>query len=185
MAASREAEWPAMTFEIEIAGRARRVAVEPAGATDKAGGRFRITLDDVAYVVDARRTDLGWSIVYDGDRRSLDVALTEQSLGDVLVQLGHVDVRVSVDGRRFRGDPLDASRLANESGVAAPMPGRVVRVLVKPGDEVAARQGLVIMEAMKMENELAAPRDGRVSEVLVSEGQSVEAGRVLVRLDQK
>ena len=63
-----------MTFEIEIAGRARRVAVEPAGATDQAGGRFRVTLDDVAYVVDARRTDLGWSIVYDGDRRSLDVA---------------------------------------------------------------------------------------------------------------
>ena len=97
----------------------------------------------------------------------------------------HVDVRVTVDGRRFRGDPLDASRSANESGVAAPMPGRVVRVLVKPGDEVTARQGLVIIEAMKMENELAAPRDGRVSEVLVSEGQSVEAGRLLVRLDKK
>ena len=46
------------------------------------------------------------------------------------------------------------------------MPGRVVRVLVKPGDDVAARQGLVVVEAMKMENELAAARDGRVKEVL-------------------
>ena len=60
------------------------------------------------------------------------------------------------------------------------MPGRVVRVLVKPGDEVAARQGLVVVEAMKMENELAAPRAGRVKEVAVTEGQSVEAGRLLV-----
>jgi biotin carboxyl carrier protein len=172
-----------MTFEIEIGGRARRVTIEPSGATAQTGGRFRITLDDVAWVVDARRTDLGWSIVYDDERRSLDVAVTEQRRGDVLVQFPHVDVRVSVDGRRFRGDPLDASRSANESAVAAPMPGRVVRVLVKPGDEVAARQGLVIIEAMKMENELAAPRAGRVSEVLVSEGQSVEAGRLLVRLE--
>ena len=58
-----------------------------------------------------------------------------------------------------------------------------VRVLVKPGDEVTARQGLLVVEAMKMENELAAPRAGRVAEVLVTEGQSVEGGRLLVRLD--
>ena len=173
-----------MTFEIEIAGRARHVSVEPAGATDQAGGRFRVMLDDVACVVDARRTDLGWSIVYDGDRRSLDVAVTEQSRGDVLVQLR---ARRCASGASTAGG-FAATRWtpaapANESGVAAPMPGRVVRVLVKPGDDVAARQGLVIIEAMKMENELVAPRAGRVSEVLVSEGQSVEAGRLLVRLE--
>ncbi len=183
MATRGEAGKPAMTFEIEVAGRARRVTVEPAGATDQAGGRVRVVLDDVTCVVDARRTDLGWSIVYDGDRRSLDVGVTQETRGDMLVQFPHLDVRVGVDGRRFRGDPLDGSRSANESHVAAPMPGRVVRVLVKPGDDVAARQGLVIIEAMKMENELVAPRAGRISEVLVSEGQSVEAGRLLVRLE--
>ena len=172
-----------MTFDVDIAGLARRVTVEPAGVTDEAGGRFRVVLDDVACVVDVRRTDLGWSILFDEDRRSLDVAVTQQHRGDMLVQFPHVDVRVAVDGRRFRGDPLDGSRSATESGLAAPMPGRVIRVLVQPGDEVAARQGLVIIEAMKMENELAAPRAGRVSEVFVAEGQSVEAGRVLVRLD--
>ena len=60
------------------------------------------------------------------------------------------------------------------------MPGRVVRVLVKAGDEVAARQGLVVVEAMKMENELTSPKAGRVKEVSVSEGTSVESGRLLV-----
>jgi biotin carboxyl carrier protein len=60
------------------------------------------------------------------------------------------------------------------------MPGRVVRVLVGPGDEVAARQGVVVVEAMKMENELRAPRAGRVKEIAVAAGASVEAGRVLV-----
>jgi biotin carboxyl carrier protein len=60
------------------------------------------------------------------------------------------------------------------------MPGKVVRVLVKVGDEVQPRQGLVVVEAMKMENELRAAAAGRVREVFVSEGQSVEAGTPLV-----
>jgi biotin carboxyl carrier protein len=60
------------------------------------------------------------------------------------------------------------------------MPGRIVRVLVKPGDEVGARQGLVVVEAMKMENELVATRAGRVRDVGVTEGQSVQAGQLLV-----
>jgi biotin carboxyl carrier protein len=170
-----------MTFEVEVAGRVRQVTVEPLETPDGVGGRFRVLLDDVEHLVDARRTDLGWSIVYGDGLRSIDVAVTDQPRGQVLVQFSHADVPVGVDGRRFRGDPLDAGR-STEAAIAAPMPGRVVRVLVKPGDEVTMRQGLVIVEAMKMENELGAPRAGRVAEVLVSEGQSVEAGRLLVRL---
>jgi biotin carboxyl carrier protein len=60
------------------------------------------------------------------------------------------------------------------------MPGRVVRVLVAQGDEVAARQGVVVVEAMKMENELRSPKAGRVKEVSVKAGDSVEAGRGLL-----
>jgi biotin carboxyl carrier protein len=60
------------------------------------------------------------------------------------------------------------------------MPGRVLRVLVKAGDTVTARQGLVVVEAMKMENEITSPKDGRIKEVGVSDGQSVEVGRLLV-----
>jgi pyruvate carboxylase subunit B len=56
-------------------------------------------------------------------------------------------------------------------------------VLVAVGDEVLARQGLVVVEAMKMENELGSTRGGRVVEIGVAEGQSVEAGRLLVRLE--
>ena len=60
------------------------------------------------------------------------------------------------------------------------MPGRVLRVLVSVGDEVAARQGVVVVEAMKMENELRSPKAGRVKEVNVTAGTLVEAGRVLL-----
>jgi len=64
--------------------------------------------------------------------------------------------------------------------VTAPMPGRVVRVLVTPGAAVEAGQALLVVEAMKMENELRSPRPGRVQEVAVREGQTVEAGALLV-----
>ena len=60
------------------------------------------------------------------------------------------------------------------------MPGRIVRVLVGVGDRVAARQPVVVVEAMKMENELRSPRDGVVTEVLVAPGAAVESGAVLI-----
>ncbi len=60
------------------------------------------------------------------------------------------------------------------------MPGKLVRVLVAPGQDVAAGEGLVVVEAMKMENELRAPKAGRVKDVPVREGQAVEAGALLV-----
>jgi biotin carboxyl carrier protein len=63
------------------------------------------------------------------------------------------------------------------------MPGRVVRVLVEPGDSVDMRQPVVVVEAMKMENELRSPKSGVVKEVAVAAGTSVEAGRVLVVID--
>jgi biotin carboxyl carrier protein len=97
--------------------------------------------------------------------------------------LPHVDVPVVVDGQRqSRGRQAHAAR-PGEQRVKAPMPGRIIRVLVKAGDEVAHRQGLVVIEAMKMENELAAPKAGTVKEVSVTEGTSVEAGRLLVVIE--
>jgi biotin carboxyl carrier protein len=63
------------------------------------------------------------------------------------------------------------------------MPGKVVRLLVHLGDEIEARQGVIVIEAMKMENELTAPRAGRVSEIVVEEGASVQAGKVLVVIE--
>ena len=107
-------------------------------------------------------------------------AATGADAGELLVGLEGRLVAVSVDGRRRRGGPDGAAGGDGEQAVTAPMPGRVVRVLVAPGDTVAARQGVVVVEAMKMENELRTPKAGVVKDVAVTPGTLVEAGRVLV-----
>ena len=113
-----------------------------------------------------------------------EVAVTPSgATAEVLVTFRGRLAAVTVNGRRT-GPAADTGRQAHgEQPVVAPMPGRVVRVLVAPGDEVAARQGVVVVEAMKMENELRAPKKGRVKDVSVSPGTSVEAGRVLVVIE--
>jgi biotin carboxyl carrier protein len=173
-----------MTFEVEINGRMRTVSLDPLGAVGPAGGRFRVVVHDAGgrapVEVDVRPTDLGLSLLFAGDGRSLDVAVTDRAAGEHLVQFPHVAVTAVVDGRRARrggGGPLAST---GEQRVMAPMPGRIIRVLVTTGDEVEARQGLVVVEAMKMENELTAVRAGRIKEISVTEGQSVRAGQLLV-----
>ncbi len=102
---------------------------------------------------------------------------------------------LSIDGHRFDVDALDerartirelsgaAAAAAGPAPLVAPMPGLIVRVHAKPGDGVRAGQGLVVMEAMKMENELRATADGTVKAVLVAPGQAVEKGAVLLELE--
>ena len=70
--------------------------------------------------------------------------------------------------------------LGGIDNLAAGMPGKIVKVLVKVGDKVSANQTILVMEAMKMENDMKAPQDVTVKEVRVKEGQSVEAGSILV-----
>jgi biotin carboxyl carrier protein len=91
---------------------------------------------------------------------------------------------VVVNGRRTGRGAVDTGAGAHgEQKVVAPMPGRVVRVLVTAGDEVQTRQPVVVVEAMKMENELRSPKTGRVKDVPVAAGASVEAGRVLMVIE--
>jgi biotin carboxyl carrier protein len=175
-----------MTLEVEIGGRIRTVTIEAMGAVDSTGGRFRVTVVDPVAVgpahveIDVRKTDLGLSLVFADTGRSVDLAVTERPGGEQLVQFPHVGLSAVVEGRRARRGPAGEVAGAGEQRLLAPMPGRIVRVLVKPGDEVVARQGLVVVEAMKMENELTAARAGRVKDIGVTDGQSVQAGQLLV-----
>jgi biotin carboxyl carrier protein len=166
-----------MTFEVEINGRLRAVTIEPLG-----NQAFRIRVDGSVHHVTVTPTDLGMSLLF-RDGRVVDASVTPQPGDEWLVQLPHVAVTAIVDGRRHaHGSPAGVA-VPGEQRVMAPMPGRVLRVLVAAGDEVVERQGLVVVEAMKMENEIGAPKAGRVKEVAVAEGLSVEAGGLLVVIE--
>ena len=170
-----------MTLEIEVNGDVRTITIEPVGDAGPAGGRFRVGMAPRAHIdVDVCLADLGLSMLFPADGRQVDAAVTDRAGGEYFVQLPHASFTAIVDGRRARRGATGASAGSGEQRVTAPMPGRVVRVLVKPGDDIATRQGLIVVEAMKMENELTASRAGRVKEVAVAQGQSVQAGQLLV-----
>jgi biotin carboxyl carrier protein len=107
-------------------------------------------------------------------------ALRNQDWRVVRVGLRHYDVFVH-DRRRRRGAASLAAPDAPRE-VVAPMPGKIVKILVARRQEVAVGAGLLVIEAMKMQNELRAPRAGRVEEIYVEEGKGVETGAPLVRL---
>jgi len=174
----------ARRFDIEIGGRVTRVVVE------RVGGRYRIERDGRTEWADAVPVDeRTLSLVIDGDRReSHEVGFLEaRERGELEIYLRTGVIHARIDGRAPQGGTGGGeTRPAARGGparVTTPMPGRVVRVLVVAGDSVLARQGLVVVEAMKMQNELRAPRDGVVAEIPVREGMTVEAGRVVAVLE--
>ena len=180
-----------MTYELEIGGRTRHVTLT------RAGDGFAVALDGRTWRVDvARVAEHTLSLIVDAVEEKaagqfsqgsgplvsagVDVTIVSgPSAGQLTVQLGGGPVTVGVDGHR-RWGRSDVAAAAGPQKVTAPMPGRIVRLFVQPGDAVTARQGLVVVEAMKMENELRAGRDGTVAEVHVREGLSVDAGALLI-----
>jgi len=136
-----------------------------------------------------------------GDERAANVELPEPGVYSILTGGRMYEARVEetpdglvvvVDGHRFEIDVQDPRRWRSKTAglgsegiaaVRAPMPGKVVRVLVTPGDAVEAGQGLVVVEAMKMQNEMKAPRAGRVLKISAQAGAAVAAGDVLATIE--
>jgi biotin carboxyl carrier protein len=167
-----------MTVWVEIDGQPRRVEIPDAVLAPGDAGELDCVVDGAPVVVDA--------VVMRAGELSLVVAGRQYQCvldGDAVL----------VEGRRFpfsRQDPRSLARRARAAGaeegpraVRAPMPGRVVRVLVAPGDEVEEQQGVVVIEAMKMQNELKAPKAGRISRVAVRIGDAVAAGALLALVE--
>jgi len=168
-------------FDVETGQRRRTIEVR------RSGNGWTVTVDGRSIAVDLARAGGRWSMLIrpadrDTGSSSHEIAVERGSGGRHLVHVDGYAVPVTLVAPG-RGNVPGKDRVAESSGpirVAAPMPGRVVKVLVAPGDTVTVRQGLVVVEAMKMENELRAPRAGTVAEVRVREGAPVEANVGLV-----
>ena len=99
------------------------------------------------------------------------------------ITIGEHHFLFEIDDPRQWKPSRHAADTQGRASITAAMPGKIVRVLVAVGDEVAAGQGIMVVEAMKMQNELKAPRDGRVTAIEVKENDSVNAGAVLATLE--
>ncbi len=169
------------TFEIEIADRRRAVSVDVDGAC------YVVRVDGVPRRVDVARSDAGvYSLIFpDENGMKAEVSIRrDEKAGDLIIRIDGVTLRsrlpVADDSRaRSGGRSSTASGQNGNNRVTAPMPGKIIRILVAPGDVVRARQAVAVMEAMKMENEIRATGDGVVREIPVTEGTSIEAGTVI------
>ena len=165
-----------MTFDVEIDGLSTRLEVQ----RDGENCRFRLG---------------------EQQERSAQLAAVEPGVYSVLLDGRSYEARaepgedcawITIRGHRFRvaiKDPRRWSRTgvsalsADRENVIASMPGKIVRLLVKPGESVAAGQGILVVEAMKMQNEMKTRRGGTVAAIAVREGETVAAGAVLVTIE--
>ena len=164
---------PQFCLEVLIEGHSETIKVQPGQ------DRFQVFLRDHSIDVDiAEVSENIYSLILNGHSHQVFISPVGQAL------------EIVVDGVCFRAAILDPKRLQNEasglanltgpSSVLAPMPGKIVRLLVAAGDPVKEGQRVVVIEAMKMQNELKAPKTGRIERINVVENQNVNAGDSLL-----
>ena len=159
-------------------GRDRTVTVEG----PQPDGRFRVTIDGETHDVDGRAIRPGtWSIMIGG--KSFLVDLDKRRTG-IAASVGASEATLQVEDALHRrlaeaAQPRDKAR---GETIRAPIAGKVVKVLVAVGDSVAVGAPVIVLEAMKMENELVSERGGTVTAVNKQAGQAVETGDVLVEI---
>ena len=166
-----------MIYEVLIDGTAHKVEIE------KGESIWKCRVDDRDYVVDASLTARDvLSVLVVGKAYE---AKREYSLaGETHVIIGSERFAAEVrDPRSLRSRKAAAGVGEGPQKVAAPMPGKVVRILVQPGSEVEAGQGIMVVEAMKMQNEIKSPKKGVVQKIAVTEGGSVISGDTLAIIE--
>jgi biotin carboxyl carrier protein len=161
-----------MKLEIELDGKARTVEL------NRIGERTQCVLDGRPVEADVIEVSPSvYSVLIGG--QSFEARVESAATGLRVIVGGYEYAAAIRDPRQWRRHRGAAAEAEGRQQAIAPMPGKVVRVLVKAGDVVEAGQGLVVIEAMKMQNEVRSPKRGTVERLLVSEGQTINAGEVL------
>ncbi|HVO30104.1 MAG TPA: biotin/lipoyl-containing protein [bacterium] len=177
-----------MKYLLTLSGREVKAEIEAAGP-----GRYRVKLDGREFALSARRTegslysillgslDAQGNVIEGGEAFEADVGEAGEQFG-VSIQGESFDIG-AIDERRKKLRAAAGSAEGSAGELHSPMPGKLVRFLVKEGATVKRGQGACVVEAMKMENELGAPRDGIVKRLVATEGQPVEGGALLLVIE--
>ncbi|HXC47551.1 MAG TPA: acetyl-CoA carboxylase biotin carboxyl carrier protein subunit [Candidatus Sulfotelmatobacter sp.] len=166
-----------MKFEIQLTGTGgkRKHVVE----LERKGNVCSVALGGQAVDADAVQiAPNAISVMLAG--QSFEIHVSRSPDGTLNLRCGpHEFSAEIIDPRAWRGRKHGAVEVEGRQEILAPMPGKVVRLLAALGDTVEAGQGLLVVEAMKMQNEIRSPKSGKVERLLVKEGQNVNAGEVL------
>jgi len=150
---------------------------------EKTAGKIRISVDDHSYLLDAAAVSGGfYSFLLDGQSHDIRVD-GEGNHFSVLVAGKSFDVDFYDPRTRRPSEDVTRSALESQQTICAPMAGRIVRFQVEPGDMVADGDGLIVLEAMKMENELKSQGIGQVKEIMVSVDDVVTPGQKLMVIE--
>ena len=170
-----------MKFEVHLEGPSgmRQHVVE----LEREGENFLVVLDGQRVDADVVKVAASSvSILLDG--QSFEVHVTPALEGKLKLQSGAHEFTAEVqDPRAWRGRKHGGLEAEGRQQVLAPMPGKVIRLLVKEGEPVAAGQGIIVIEAMKMQNEIRSPKSGKVERLLAKDGQTVNVGEILAWVD--
>jgi biotin carboxyl carrier protein len=166
-----------MNYIATIGDREVKVKVEEVGVA-----RYQVTGDGKEYLVDAHQVqDSVWSILYGANSFEADVQRRGE---DYEVLIGGDCYKFTLMNEQLKAlSRAGGKAAAGKALVTSPMPGKVVKLLVAEGEEVQADQGLIVVEAMKMENELKTAITGKVKEIFVQEGEVVESGTKLLLVE--
>ena len=174
-----------MKFDVRIGTLTRQIEIQRSGPN-----QFAVVSDDRTHLdtkIDDTKIDAvevapnTYSILVNG--RAFEAIVVPAAEGVLVRCAGREFHAIVSDPRAWRGGRGPLFGAEGKQKVTAPMPGKVVRVLVSAGDTVEANQGLVVVEAMKMQNEIRAPKAGTIERIFISEGQAVAAGDGLVTIN--
>jgi biotin carboxyl carrier protein len=164
---------------------------------------YDVVVDGKTHQLELTQGEKTWHCKIDGQQIDVDAALTARDVLSVLVGGKAYEIKrerslqgelhMIIGSARYAVDVQDPRSLRTRRAVSgsdagpqklkAPMPGKIVRILVQEKEEVTAGQGIVVMEAMKMQNEMKSPKAGRVQKILAAEGSAVNAGDTLAIIE--
>jgi acetyl/propionyl-CoA carboxylase alpha subunit len=149
------------------------------------GARVHAEIDGRRYEIDVRESGGGgYVLMVDGQIFDCRVDGRADSGQPLVVIVGATQHSITLlDPKRLRGSSSAVAHADEAARILAPMPGKVVRVLVSTGDRVEAGAGIIVVEAMKMQNEMKSPKAGTVSALKVDVGTTVNAGDVLAVIE--
>ena len=169
-----------MAYEISIGSRTAKIEL-----LNRTGSKILVSVDENKYELDLLMVEKGvYSIIFNGHSHNVELIEGDNSkkyLVNTFARTFNVEI---IDAEtKYQQSRLQGTNHEGDNDISSPMPGKIIKIPVKPGDHVESGQTLIVIEAMKMQSEFKSPGARIVKEILLKEGDTVNAHQVMMRLE--